>query len=235
MLVIPQLHVVETTTDRRTLISEPARHRIAVIGATGRTGRALVDRALAAGHRIVALARTPPSSSRPGLEWVQGDVLTFSDVARVVAGADAVVCCLGSDGDSPLDLCGSGTQNIVDAMKLTGVRRLICQTGAMIGHDPSKLGGFYRALRRAYRFANRADAADRTRQERIVMDSGLDWTLVRPPRLTDGDSHGHELVGTDLHVNGRAHAHRRDVASVLLRAVEDDAWNHQGVCVVSPD
>ena len=157
---------------------------IAVFGATGTTGRFVVEEALERGHRVTALTR---DSRRLGLDHerltqVTGDVLDPAAVDRVVAGSDAVVSLLGA-GMRRTTLRTDGTRNIVRAMQRNGVRRLISQSIFGLGESAKKLPLHWRLLvkplilRNAYR--------DHEGQEAVVGGSDLDWTITRPVSLRD--------------------------------------------------
>jgi uncharacterized protein YbjT (DUF2867 family) len=200
--------------------------RIAILGGTGRTGRHVIDAAVAAGHTVRVLSRE--AFDQPGTEAVRGDALDPDRLRTLVRGVDAVICVLGPVPDSPADVCSRATALLVDAMKTEGVRRLVVQTGAMIGH--SALGPFYRWMRA--RRGLQPFLEERRAQERIVQTSGLDWTLVRPPRLTNGPCTGAERVGVDLPIHALSSVPRSDVAQVLVRAATTSQWTGEGVATL---
>ncbi len=107
--------------------------RIAVFGASGRTGRPLVEQALARGHEVRALVRDPSKLQVKHERFVviQGDVLDAAKFEETVTGTDAVLSALGqTKTSSPKDVQTRGTENIVAAMEKHGVRRLVSLTGA---------------------------------------------------------------------------------------------------------
>lgn len=187
--------------------------KILVIGATGKTGLQIVERALAVGHDVTAFARHAVAmADLEGLTKRTGDVLDADAVDAAVRGHDAVLVSIGPVDGSPPDLCARATMNVVAAMRRHGVRRLVCMTGALIGHPAEHLGWMYRFMR-AMTPARVLD--DRRAQERIVRESGLDWTLVRPTRLTDEPSR--ELhVGEDVDIGAFAHVARSEVARFMV-------------------
>src|SRR5262249_39202139 len=101
--------------------------RIAVFGATGATGRQVVDQALEAGHEVTALVRSPASLGvrHPRLEVVTGDVKQPQAVEAVVRGQDAVISALGTNQRGPVSVCGDGVRAILAAMARHAVRRLV--------------------------------------------------------------------------------------------------------------
>jgi uncharacterized protein YbjT (DUF2867 family) len=157
--------------------------KLLVFGSTGGTGRELVRQALEQGHRVTAYARDPAKvgeASHAGLQVVCGDVLDPVAVENAVPGHDAVLCAIGA-GAGRTSLREDGTRNIVRAMESAGVRRLVCQSSLGIGDSRANLGFVTKYvivpafLRHAF--------ADHERQEAVVKESALDWTIVRPPHL----------------------------------------------------
>jgi uncharacterized protein YbjT (DUF2867 family) len=126
--------------------------KIAVIGATGGSGRAAVAWLLAAGHHVTAFARSPErlSLNSERLVRVQGDALDPSDVARAVTGQDAVVVTLGIQENpirvrlfgparTPLDVRSRGTRLVIEEVRRQGVRRLSVQTSYGVGATRAQL------------------------------------------------------------------------------------------------
>jgi len=150
----------------------------------------------------------------------EGDILDGVAVASAVRGQDAIISTLGPRRDSPPELCSRGTQNLLDAMRAHGVRRLVQVTGALIGHPRDRLGLFYRLLAG---MLPRAMLRDRREQERLVVDSGLDWTVIRPTRLTNQPARGRWRSSERERVGALAQVSRVDVADALVSALGDDA------------
>lgn len=205
--------------------------QLALFGATGRTGREVIAAARRRGHTIVALAREA-SPDAEGVRFVHGDALDPAAVARVVAGADAVIDCIGPGPSSAPDLCARSTAAILAAMRDAGVQRIAVVTGAMIGHPVERLGFLYRTIRNAFRRNQPEAAADRERQERMIGESDRAWTILRPVRLRDGAAGRFEL-GADLKIGAFASTRRADLANALLDAVEQGQLRQRGVAIVS--
>lgn len=193
--------------------------RIAVLGATGSVGSHVVDQALAGGHEITALVRDPDKlAGRSDITVVPGDATVPADVARAVTGTDAVVVALGAGREAGIR--EAGTRTAIEAMRVGGVRRLVCLSTLGAGETRENLNFVWKyvmfglLLRKAY--------ADHHRQEELVRTSGLDWTLIRPSAYTDGPrtggyryGFGSEATGLTLKVS------RADVADAILRALTD--------------
>ncbi|MEQ9495688.1 MAG: NAD(P)H-binding protein [Deltaproteobacteria bacterium] len=160
--------------------------KIAILGCTGETGRLVLERALDRGHDLVALARTPSKLDvqHEHLEVKAADVTDVASLEAGFAGVDAVVSCVGSTTTRPpITLYSEGTSAIVRAMDKQGVKRLVVlSSGALtIGRDPNYPLFFEWVikplmLKHVY--------ADMRKMEAIVTGSNLDWTLIRPSRLT---------------------------------------------------
>ena len=191
--------------------------KIAVLGATGRTGRPLVEQALDGGHEVVALARTPSKLAldHTGLTVVQGDALDPADVARVVDGADAVLLTLGHTKGSPPDLMRRAAENVVAAMEEHGVRRVVTETGAGVPdpRDPSGLGPA--VMRGVMKLVAKNLLEDSEAHVDVLRQSGLDWTAVRAPRLTNGPVTGEYQTGY-LSLSPARKVSRADVAEFML-------------------
>lgn len=200
--------------------------KFTVIGATGRTGRPLTEQALAAGHEVVALARTPldlAALDAPRLTVVQGDVLDPQDVSRAVDGADAVLLTLGHTEGSPPDLMERAARNVIDAMGRHGVRRVVTETGAGVA-DPKDPGGLGPTVMRGLmQVVARTLLADSEAHVDALRRSGLDWTAVRAPRLTNGPHTGEYETGYLSMGPGHSVA-RADVADLMLHLATSDEY-----------
>ena len=205
-----------------------AQSKILVLGATGGTGRLIVSQALARGHDVTALVRSPEKvSDLKGDKVVVGDVRDEKALLEALKGQDAVVSALGTPA-SPfreVRLLSTATRALVSAMKAEHVSRLVCITGMGAG-DSAGHGGFLfdnvifpLLLKKVY--------ADKNRQEAIVRDSGLDWILVRPSVLNDKPSEGSIRALTDLSDFYGGSISRQDVATFVLDQLRADAWLHR--------
>lgn len=197
--------------------------RITVFGATGRTGVPLVERALARGHDVVAFVRSPAGlPDDPALTVVEGDAYTGEGVAEAVAGADAVASVLGQTSDGPDDLLTVAGDNVVAAMEAAGVSRLVTLVGAGVREEGERVplsGKVMGALLKVLAGDVLEDAAEHVDRVRA---SDLDWTVVRAPRLTDGEGAGEYRAG-DV-APGFASVPRADVARFVLDCVENDEY-----------
>jgi len=202
---------------------------VAIFGVSGRTGCALAAAASARGWTVRGLCRI--SSVAPtGAAVIHGEYQDCERVRQVVGGTDAVCCVLGPRPPHVDVFCAAATRAIVDAMTATGCRRLLCVTGAMIGDVPtrSRAASWLRAW---FRRRRPAVARDRENQEAAVANSPLEWTIVKPPRLTDAGPSGRIVAGTALPVGLRSSVSRADLASFLLDEIAHPRFVRQRVIV----
>jgi len=160
--------------------------RVALFGATGRAGGAILRQGHAAGYQIHALVRTPGSLAAAPGEVSVGDVRDASAVERVMAGTDAAISAIGGTRASNPAVLEQGLASILAVMQRRSVRRLIVIQGFHLPFpgDPPGLG---RPLMAAVlRSWNRRLSTDTYRMAELLRASDLDWTLIRMPRLTEG-------------------------------------------------
>jgi uncharacterized protein YbjT (DUF2867 family) len=206
--------------------------RILVLGATGGTGRHVVEQAVAMDLDVTVLVRRPdrlPATSRP-LRIVTGDIRADSAAVRsAYAGQDAVVSALGiGQSFKPHGLIAHAAPLIVAAMREHGVRRLVFTSAFGVGatwQDVPLVPRLFMKtlLRDVY--------ADKAAGERVIMGSGLDWTIVYPAGLTNGPRSGTVRVGERLKLAGFPRVSRADVATVLLQQLNDRSFVGKGILV----
>jgi len=194
-----------------------------LIGATGRTGEAIVKQGLAEGHDITALVRdaSKVEVSDPHLHVVAGDILNAHDVDAAMAGQDAVICSLGTGVTfKHVTLFSDGTQHLLDAMHKHAIRRIVCITGIGAGDSRGHGGFFYdhvvepTVLHTIYE--------DKDRQEELLRQSDRDWIIVRPGQLTNDEATGKYRVLLDLTGVTVGKVARADVAAFVLQQLTSD-------------
>ncbi|MFF5175635.1 NAD(P)-dependent oxidoreductase [Micromonospora sp. NPDC000089] len=190
---------------------------IVVLGATGASGRQVVSTALQRGHDVIAPVRRPgtipPAAGLVEVTWP--DVTDVAALMHALPGAHVVISTLGGADKGPTTVCTDGIRSAVTAMKATGVTRLIAVSahGVLETHDRS-----------LYSLAVWANVAERMRDketmEPLITASGLTWTIVRPPKLSDHDATGKYRTGTDLPMRLWSSVGRADLATFLVDEAE---------------
>ncbi|AGZ41006.1 nucleoside-diphosphate-sugar epimerase [Actinoplanes friuliensis DSM 7358] len=194
-----------------------------VLGASGATGRHVVSTALSRGHQAVALVRRPGTFTPQEklLEVTWPDVKDTATLTAALPGADIVISTLGGAGNGPTTVCTDGIRSAVRAMGATGVNRLIALSahGVLETHDKSL---YSRAV-----WANVAERMrDKETMEPLITASGLNWTIVRPPKLSDHDAIGKYTAGTDLPIRLWSSIGRADLAAFLIDEAETPRYAH---------
>ncbi len=191
--------------------------RLVVFGSTGGTGRELVRQALALGHEVTAFARRPEALGivHERLRVVEGDALRQDSVEGAVEGQEAVLSALGTRNlFKPITLLSRSAELILGAMTHRGMRRLIVETSLGVGDSRGQLGPIGNL---AIRLFLARIYADKERQEAIIARSGLDWTITRPARLTNGPLTGRYRTWSGAVPGpGQVHISRADVAHLML-------------------
>jgi putative NADH-flavin reductase len=209
------------------------RMKLTIVAATGRVGQLAVRQGVAAGHDVTAVVRDPTNLSAAVPVFIVD--LAAADPAALesaVDGADAILSALGPRSNAEAGIASHGTRTIVEAMKATDVRRLVAVSSAAIStvpspghpsppkHDPGN-GFFMRHLVfPLLKAALRKQYADLALMEDVVRDSGLDWTVVRPNRLTDNETTGSYRTANGQNVRRGRSISRGDVAHLMLRVLE---------------
>lgn len=208
--------------------------KLAIFGASGKTGRHVVDLALAGGHTVTALIRDPSKlpTKDDRLTIVQGDVLDPVKVDQVIAGADAVISVLGHSPASPDNVLTVATDHIVAAMRKHGVRRLVSLTGAGVPDSNDQPRLWNKAISWLLARLQPKLLQDSERQAGQIRSSDLDWVIVRVPRLTDQPRKGSYRVGFVGKGTG-ALIPRADVADFLLKQAMDATHLRQAPMISS--
>lgn len=186
---------------------------VLVIGGTRGVGRAVVAAAFSAGHTLTVMARNAAGFAEPvaGVRMVVADASDADDVDRAVAGQAAVVWTVGARRlrrDAPL--FSRGTAHVLAAMRTRGVRRLICVTGhATGGRGPLGTPLFAPAV-----------ADDKAQQEALIRESDVDWTIVRPAALRDGNATGLFQALTAAPEGRAKRIARADVAEFIVENLD---------------
>lgn len=196
---------------------------LVILGATGGTGRLVVEQALAAGHTVTALVRSPEKLAirNSSLRVVAGKATDAADVAQALEGADAVISTLGGTGSVIAD----STRAIVDAAPKSRVTRVVVLSSFFVERD--RLGPMSRLLTG---IAMGSLIKDKSAGERLLRQSDLDWTIIYASPLSDGAATGFvEVVpeGTKRRITDRIS--RADVAAWMVQAATSRQTSRRSV------
>ena len=200
--------------------------KILLIGATGGTGKQILAQALEKGYYVTALVRNSKKQklTHSNLNVIEGDVLKPESLTTVMHGQDVVISSLGHKhffGAS--SILSKGTENVMAAMNKAGIKRFICITALGINDSRFKLGLYYtlftKLLILPFYFH------DKAKQEKLISQSNLDWTIVRPGQLFNGKKRENYLHGEGLgsYILTKMIS-RADVAHFILKELEENRY-----------
>jgi putative NADH-flavin reductase len=199
--------------------------RIAVIGATGRTGRHVVEQALSRGHVVAGVARRPEAVAMQhrDLTMVAGDVLERGSLVDAFAGCHAVVSALGIGGSrAPTVVYSEGIANVLGAMAATSILRLSVVSAAPVGPRAEQPFLERRLVMPLLDRFFGATYADMRRMEAVLAESRVDWVSLRPPRLVDKPATGAYRIHADAPLPRARSIRCADLATALLDVLERD-------------
>jgi putative NADH-flavin reductase len=210
--------------------------RIIIFGATGGIGRLLVEQALTEGHAVTAFVRDPAKlPPRAGLRVFAGDLFDTDAVSDAIDGQRAVFSALGARSLKAESVLANALPHILHGMRLRYVERIIAVGAAGAVPDSGKyqtpLSNIMLAI--VKRTFLRHPFADQAAQERLLADSELDYTIVRPPRLTDGPPTRDYVVLPDSLPSSSRHISRADVADFMLQQLDDPRFHRRGVYIAA--
>lgn len=207
--------------------------KVLVLGASGKTGSAVVQQAVSAGHQVTAFVRHADGYHGPaGVTVAAGDATDTAAVAGAVAGQDAIIDTIGGKTPYKSDttLEADVAEVVISAMQRHAVRRLLVTSSVGVGDSVANATAFVRILLKTFL---RGSTADKAAMEKDVEASGLDWTIARPAILTDGPATGHvRVLGPETGDKARKIA-RNDLAAWLVAQLEDDDHVHRSVTLAT--
>jgi putative NADH-flavin reductase len=156
--------------------------RVLVLGATGGIGKFLLEFATARGHEVTAFVRSPQKIALKSerLRVVPGDLLYAEQLAQVLLGQDVVLSAFGPATLRRVTTRGEFGTALATAMERSGVRRAVVVSSGLLFEEQNAIG----KLLRGTLFRNLLP--DMSAMEATLEKDGLEWTIIRPPRLTNG-------------------------------------------------
>ncbi len=207
--------------------------KLTIVAATGGIGQQVVTQAIVAGHDVTAVVRNPARVTA-NVRTVQVDMTAADPITleSAIGGSDAVLSCLGPRSRAEDGVVTPGTRAVIEAMVATGVRRIVVVSAAPIGtmptpnrphppkHDPGEGVVMRYVLTPIVKKVLRGNYSDLALTEELLRDSHLDWTAIRPPRLTDGPLTGTYRTAVGRNLRRGPLVSRADVAHYMLRVLD---------------
>ena len=203
---------------------------VLIFGAAGRTGRLLVKQAIVQHHIVTAFVRSPADfgMAAANLAVFTGNVTDPGAIGRAMKNQDIVISVLGSSRPrQPDPSVVQGVRFILQSMQERGVRRFVYQSCLGVSESRDAAGLFTRLVRAR---VQRHELADHESKEALIRASSLDWTIVRPARLTLGPRTGKYRVGEAVRPGGlgwQPTISCEDAAECLMRVAGDAATIRQ--------
>ena len=205
--------------------------KVIIFGATGTVGVEIVKQALKKGYVVTAFVRKPEkltNLNHANLIIHKGDVRNLIEVENAIQNQDAILCALG-DGNVG-KIRALGTRNIIDAMNKAGLKRLICQSTLGMGESYGNLNFIWKHI--MFGILLKKAFQDHRLQEQYIMNSDLDYTIVRPSALTDGAlTDGYKLDFDGKFKKLTLKISRADVADFMLRQLQMDRYIKKSVSI----
>lgn len=194
---------------------------LALFGGSGATGQAIICEAVQRGIGVRGLLREGSSLGEHGGQVIEirGSLTDAGAIAQTLKDADAVSIVIGPRPPYREAFCARATGLILETMRRHGITRVVCQTGAMIGDYPANQSFLLKQMAKLFQRQRPEIARDRAEQERGIRASGLEWTLIKPPRLTNGPRSKRFKAGADLKAGLLSSVSRTDVAAFTLDEV----------------
>ena len=191
--------------------------RLFVLGATGKTGGALVAQAVAHGHFVTTFGRSPfAGADKAKVLSISGNPMSERELADALPGHDAVLSVLGTRGLRATKVLDDSSRATIGAMRKAGVRRLVILSSALLDKNIGLIDKIVgRTILRHF-------SSDQRAMEKLVTQSDLDWTVLRPPRMTDSAPEGPStaMLGEPTDSSGMTIT-KEEVARVMLDTVEN--------------
>lgn len=203
--------------------------KIALFGASGRSGKAFLNQALDKGYKIKALVRNPSGLEieNSNLEIIKGDVLELNWVKKTIEDTDIVISLSGHVKNSPKNIQSAGTKNIIKSMEELGVKEIISLSGGALPYPEKDQPKFIDYLIRGIMGLLAKDiVVDAKNHAELLKASKLDWTIVRAPRLTLNPRKGTYRIGW-VGVNSGTELSREDLADFIIKQIENTDYKFQ--------
>ena len=202
---------------------------IIVFGATGQTGSIITREALKKGYKVIAFSRNPKKYyfEDTNLNLFQGNVLNGDDVINSMKNTDAVISVIGVPSKIKENVVSEGHKNIINAMYKLGIKRIIVQSAFGASETNAELTLLLKLI--MYKTLGREAFLEKNRMEDIIMESGLDWTIIRPTRLTNHKNKRSYKIGNHLNLGLSPYISREDVADFIINELSEAKYIHEAI------
>lgn len=200
-------------------------YNMAVVGANGGIGNEVVLLALKAGHKVTAILRTPGKLelTHPNLQIVRGDVMKPDALDEHLKNKDVVISAIGKNSLKKTTLYSQGNKNLIDAMKRVGTSRAFFISASGLEVNPTHPVLIKFATRFILQALLRNMYADLWRMEKIIKESNIGWTIIRPPKLLDSSATGNYRTAINNFVHQGFKISRADVAHFIVHNVTNES------------
>lgn len=198
--------------------------RVAVLGASGRTGILVVEELLRRGHTVNGLTFKRPEYEKPGLLWIEGDATRQVDLAKCFEGVDAVISTLGHTRQTKTPIQTDSMKAIIEVLGTSKVR-LVSMTGTGVRQPGDRPSIIDRLMNVGVSVADPKRVSDGIDHAKVLADSNLDWVILRVLKLANGDNV--QKVQLTPYGPAKTFINRRTVAKLLVDLIETDAWSQK--------
>ncbi len=210
--------------------------KVIIFGATGFSGQAILTETIKQGHEVTVLVRdaSKVQIKHNNLRVVEGNVLDSQKIASVIQNQEAVIQCLGIGGKGdgkPTTFISEATKCIVDEMQKQRIKRLIAMSNVGAGNSVAFQPRFFtKIILRYFMKWLKVIIEDKNRMESIIMNSNLDWTIVRCPNIVDKPAKGKSnatLDGRGLKLSITL----PDLSKFMVDQLKETNFNKQAPCI----
>jgi len=197
---------------------------IMVFGASGGTGLEVVEQALETGLQVTVVLRHPDAFPirHENLRIIKGDVLQPQTFENAFFGIDAVVSCLGTRNRESTTVYSEGVTNIITAMQKLNLDRIICLSAGAVVVPPNASFIMKFIIKNILQRLFKYSYADMLKMETYLINSATNWTVIRPPRLLNGDKTGKYRTVINGFLTGMSSLTRSDLAHYILHHLDDE-------------
>jgi putative NADH-flavin reductase len=208
--------------------------RVAIVGASGQTGKPLIEEALERGHEVIAIARSPEKIAfdDPRVIKRAGDGFDQTSIVNALEGADAVITTVGKTDlrDKRYNLSTAAHRSVLAGMRAHDIKRLLVISSIGAAQGIKRKGW----KRNVYLFLRRKYYRDMFQMEQELTASGMDVTILRAPLLYDGPKTSNYFVMEDENYLAVLRISRADIADFLLNELENDQWMNRVITIADP-